>query len=388
MIVEREAALWAASSRSGPVCGLPGRARGFGALPHGFRFFPYQNRLYLFYPPRTPMDTGGRGYDPGGAVVKRRPSMNKLLVIILLLLWPGIILGEQPENDFDFSNYKDMRAHFGNLYNEGKYAEGAELLEWALKRFPDNLMANAYNLTLVCGKLDNFERGVEVLHYALENGVWFGKYAFNHELWNGYRDLDKFKEFEARNAEMMLEERKKCTSKMLVVTPDGYKKDKKYPLFIALHGGGENMTNFKEVWKSETLEKEFVTLYVQSSQIIAMNGFNWTEDLEITKKEITDAYNDLMGKYDIDRGEIIIGGFSSGGVAALEVTLCNTLPVTGFVVLCPAKPERPAQKEMEEIMKKTGIEHRFLVTPDIGHWIPDDLNVKIDDSITHIRKKS
>jgi predicted esterase len=33
----------------------------------------------------------------------------------------------------------------------------------------------------------------------------------------------------------------------------------------------------------------------------------------------------------VDEKEVIIGGFSSGGTAALEVSLGNVFPVVGFV---------------------------------------------------------
>jgi len=94
------------------------------------------------------------------------------------------------------------------------------------------------------------------------------------------------------------------------------------------------------------------------------------------------------------------------------VALGNTIPVSGFVVLCPAQtgsfteqnvvaakkrglrgtilttemdPRLSVQKEMVEILEKTGFEHRFVITPNVGHWIPDDLDMQIDRSIDHIR---
>jgi len=29
----------------------------------------------------------------------------------------------------------------------------------------------------------------------------------------------------------------------------------------------------------------------------------------------------------------------------------------------------------------------FVVTPNIGHWIPEDIEVKIDQAIDHIRQR-
>ena len=54
--------------------------------------------------------------------------------------------------------------------------------------------------------------------------------------------------------------------KIEAVTPSGYDPAKKYPLFIALHGGGE-----------------FITAYVQSTQVASMTGFHW-QDAAVTNK--------------------------------------------------------------------------------------------------------
>ena len=172
------------------------------------------------------------------------------------------------------------------------------------------------------------------------------------------------------------------------------------------------MAGFKDVWKSEKMSHEFITAYLQSSQIVAPNGFSWTEDIEIAKSEIIDAYHQIMREYSIDTDLVIIGGFSSGGIAAMEVILCHSIPVSGFIVLCPAKPEDftdenilaakqrnvrgtiltsemdprlSEQKEMAEDLKRLGFQYQFVVTPNIGHWFPDDLDARIDHAIDHIR---
>jgi predicted esterase len=340
--------------------------------------------------------------------------MEKTLYIFIVLLAIPVLLCAQAENDkFSFTNYEDMRAYFGELYNEGKYEEGARLLEWALDKFPDNLMANSFNLALVCARLGHGEKGVEVLMSALDKDVWFSIYAFDHELFDPLREQDVFDEFLARNKEKIQEVQKNTFSKYSVVLPESYDKEKPYPLFIALHGGGGNMEEFKDRWKSTTLSAEFIQLFVQSSRIVALNGYSWTEDLDISKKEIKNAYNEVMRDYIIKEDEVIIGGFSSGGVASLDIALCNTMPVAGFVVLCPAKPESftdenvksmtsrdlcgtilttemdprlDSQKEMDQIMRRAGFDCRLLVTPNIGHWFPEDLDVQIDKAIAHIRE--
>ncbi|MBT8395901.1 MAG: hypothetical protein KJN92_02995, partial [Gemmatimonadetes bacterium] len=43
------------------------------------------------------------------------------------------------------------------------------------------------------------------------------------------------------------------------------------------------------------------------------------------------------------------------------------------------------QREMADIMKGEGLPLVFHVTPDIGHWYPEDLAGLIDQAITRIR---
>jgi predicted esterase len=113
----------------------------------------------------------------------------------------------------------------------------------------------------------------------------------------------------------------------------------------------------------------------------------------------------------VDRERVLVGGFSSGDVASLEVVLQDALPVRGFMVLCPAMPDgltperfREArdrgirgtllttemdrrldrQRRMDEVLTQKGLPHEFYVTPNIGHWYPKDLSERIDRAINYI----
>jgi len=233
--------------------------------------------------------------------------MKTAVVLSILVLWCPVVFGQQPDEAFDFATYQEMRAQFGTLYKEENFQEGARLLEWALPTFPDNVLANSYNLAITYMKLGQHEKCVEALKYALDREVWFNKFMFENEMWEPLKNLEGFDAVIARNEALRQDAQKKTKPEFEVVLPDVYEKDKKYPLFIALHGGGGNIEGFRKVWKSEKLSKEFITLFVQSSQIISMNGFNWTEDIEISRKEIADAYHKVAGEYAIDKEKVIIG---------------------------------------------------------------------------------
>ncbi len=339
--------------------------------------------------------------------------MTKRSIVLLLVMCVGLAFGQEETKEFE--SYQEMRGYIGSLFQQQKYEKAARILENHLDRFPDHLEANAYNLALVHGRLKQYQEAIKALRYALDRDVWFNKYAFGAEFWEPFKKMEEFKNLLDRNETFRQEAQKSAKPDLLVLTPKGYnKEERKYPLFVALHGGSSNIENFRKVWKPKKMEEEFITAYVQSSLVVGMDSYTWTEDIETAKKEIVEAYNEIVKKYPVDEKEIIIGGFSAGGVAALEIILCNSIPVHGFVVLCPAKPESfsdenikkakergvrgtilttemdprlSVQKEMVEVLKTTGLQYQFVVTPNIGHWFPEDLDVKIDEAIHHIRNR-
>ncbi len=244
-----------------------------------------------------------------------------------------------PAEDFPFVDYQSMHARVGELVQQDSLPEAAELLEGALPRFPEHVEANVFNLAYLYGRLDETAKGLDAFDFAFDQGVWFNIYGFQAPYYDPYRELEGFQEILARNDSLRLTAQATATSDLMVVLPEGYTEEQKYPLFIALHGGSGNMEEFSQVWKSEVLSAEFIVAYVQSSLVVSMTGYSWTQDLEVSRTEITNAYQQVVDEYSVNRGEVVVGGFSAGGIAALEVVLGDDFPLAGFVSLCPARPE-------------------------------------------------
>lgn len=337
--------------------------------------------------------------------------MKRASLIIVILMMALVSIKAQDRQDKQFATYQEMRAHIVKLYQQKAYAEAAGILEKALTGFPDHLHANVFNLALMYVRLEEYEKALKALEYGLEHGVWFGKYELNNDIWAPLRENESFEAFKRHNEKKWEEAQESAQPKLEVLVPEDFDKSKKYPLFIALHGGGENIGAFKPQWTSDLLKKEFIVAYPQSSQVVSMTGYSWTEDIELTKKEIRQAYKKILTDFPVNPSRVIVGGFSSGGVASLEVILDETVPAIGFVALCPAKPDDfssekvgkagargirgtlittemdprlPDQKEMAAIMEAQGLLHEFIVTPNIGHWYPENLSEMIDAAITHI----
>ena len=183
-----------------------------------------------------------------------------------------------------------------------------------------------------------YETRAEVLELGLARGAWYGKVDFFAETWAPLKALPRFARIEERCEVGRAEAERLVKPRLDVVIPPGAKAGGRLSLFIALHGGGENVDAFRPRWVSPLLEKEFVVAFPQSTQLVAPDGFDWMQDVSRTLRELKDVHARLMREYPVDPGRVVVGGFSSGGAAALEVVASAAFPVAGFVSLCPPVP--------------------------------------------------
>lgn len=327
------------------------------------------------------------------------------IVVILLGLVSGTVLTGQTKTAF--ADYREMRVYLGRLFEQKKYAEAAALLESVFDRYPANVMANSYNLAAARVYLGQNDKAVEALEVGLRRGIFYGLWDFVTEFWNPIRETPRFQAFLKANQARIDEAQSKAVLLTDVVTPEGYDPARKYPLFIALHGGGETIAEFKPLWTSPRLKSEFITLYVQSTQVASMTGFHW-QDAALTRRDVEAAYRKVLAQYPVDTGRVIVGGFSSGGYGSMVTAFAGPFPVRGFVALCPPVPESlsdedilaaigrglrgtllttgldhrvEAQRALAGRMAKLGLAVEFHETPNIGHWFPDDFAARLDKAI-------
>jgi predicted esterase len=337
-------------------------------------------------------------------------TMKKTFVILAIILIPLTLASPQAQEKREFGTYKEMREYLGELFRQEKYAEAASLLESVLDRFPDNVVANTYNLALARLSLGDTEKTVQALEEGHRRGIFYGIWSFAAKRWDPVKNSPRFEAFLKENQARVDEAQKKASMKIETAPPEGYDPVKKYPLFIALHGGGESISDFRPSWTSPRLREEFITVYVQSSQIASMTGFHW-QDVAITRKELKTAYRQTLEQYPVDTDRVIIGGFSSGGFGSLVVALKKYLPVRGFVVLCPEVPTTISdddilaakthglrgtlltteadnrveqQRALIERLEESGLSVDFHLTPAIGHWYPKDFEALLDNAIGFI----
>lgn len=337
----------------------------------------------------------------------------KYFLITGILVFISVIYCNGQAINKIFDSYEEMRNSVVKNFQEGKFEEAANTLKDHLEIFPEKLMANTYNLSLCYGSLKEYNKGVDILMKGIENNVWYNKWAFEGEFWENYKTIDAFREFLKINNSKRLEAQKYSKPDILVLKPENFDKNKKYPLFIALHGGGGTIKVFKELWKSDIMNKEYIVAYLQSSQLAGMDSYTW-DNMELANTEISNAFNKITNEYLVDSSNIVIGGFSAGGRASIYVASKSEIPIAGFVVLSPPVPDGFSQDDVLNIKKKNvrgtiisnskdpryadqrlmsglfkenGVQYQFIETPAIGHWFPENLYELIDQSILFIRNK-
>jgi predicted esterase len=336
--------------------------------------------------------------------------MRKIIIILCLAAFlPAGSPGAAQEKR-EFTSYKEMREYLGDLYNQKKYAEAAALLESVLDRFPDNVLANTLNLATMRLFQGDIEKAMTALEEGHRRGVFYGLWDFNGEIWAPLRKQGRYEAFQKENAARIEAAQKKATLIVEVETPRGYDPSKKYPLFIALHGGGESVAELKPNWTSPRLRNEFLTAFVQSTQVAGMKGFHW-QDESLTRRDIEAAYKQILEKYPVETGRILIGGFSSGGFGSIIIAFSGLLPIRGFVALCPEPPQSLSdeailaakkrglrgslltteldrrvdlQRELAARWEKLGLASEFHITPNISHWFPKDFEQLLDRAIGRI----
>lgn len=329
-----------------------------------------------------------------------------LSVCLCFLSWTSI----PGQKKRAFATYQEMRAYLGELFQQKKYAEAASLLEDAIDRFPDNVFANTFNLALARVYLGEVDKAVQALEEGHRRGIFYGIWDFENKLWDPVKKSPRFEAFAAANRARIEEAQKKASVKIEAVMPDGYDPAKTYPLFIALHGGGETIEDLKPAWRSSRLQSEFITVFVQSCQVASMKGYHW-QDIAITRRDLRVAYKMILERHRVDSERAIIGGFSSGGFGSLIAVFEDLFPVRGFVVLCPDIPptirdedilaaktrgvcgtllttEMDPRVELQNALKartdRLGLTMEFHLSPNTGHWFPKDFEALLDRAITLI----
>lgn len=303
------------------------------------------------------------------------------------------------------------------LCGAGKMKEAIEQLKKNLNAYPQFEHLMLFNLVFCYREIKDHGQCLKYIAESLKKGYFFN---FDWQAWNPLKTLDEFKELYEKNQVLKNKAGKETQPEWKLFTPQNYSPEKEYPLCIVLHGDGAgcNIDFFSGQWKPNAmLNSGYLVLYVQSSQINCYQGYGWTRDYDLSRREIEEAFAQVCREYSVDKGNVILGGFSGGSMVSLNLLVKGNINAKGYILLCPDetddvsehsikavaksynqaenKPafvvlegeysgEVPFQTELGEWLQKAGYPFQFIQNKNIGHSVPHDFDESLKDALEFI----
>ncbi len=179
--------------------------------------------------------------------------------------------------------------------------------------------------------------------------------------------------------------------------PSTYNKDEAAPLMVLLHGYGDNPTNMIELYKPLAESKGLVLMACRASEISGRNSFYWDFENRKAIDKIRKHIESIVGRFNIDKDNIILSGFSQGGYLCYDFGLKNAdlfkglMPVAGsipkeitlspnakkdlklfaFVGLKESKKFLDAYENLDDQLDEMEVPY-YLHYSNVGHKYPDN----------------
>lgn len=308
-----------------------------------------------------------------------------------------------------YKTYTEAETAYMELWqgDQDKKLEAIEIAEYAFYNFEDKHHLIILDLIMYYGITENIDKCKAMFKKGFSKGFWYPeaylKKLFEQEI---YKDM-KQAWCKLRDDAML-----KAKSVYKTYLPNNYNSETEYPLFISLHGWGEDLNMFIEFWQSKQLSSDFIHVSIQSSQIFGSQRYQW-DDTEKSRNEIYTVLEEIKAKHNTNTCALI-GGFSQGGSLAMLLALEDPKVFKGFISLNPGKHklitdemitsaagfdlkgsiitgdqdfEYKNQLELIETFKKYKLKCDLNVNKDFGHWFPENLSDKINESIDFICDK-
>lgn len=306
----------------------------------------------------------------------------------------------------NYRNFYEFEEYYSKPYSEKKFDEVLNLLHHAdellLKdEYEKSLFELMIYEAMIYSQTHNSEGCLAVIKKSLEKGYSLPLH------WSSFNFLKEHPEYDALsnlNRNCLQQAKENSKFKYEIHLPKAYDKIKKHPLFFCLHGDGFgcNIKNTSWNWKADVLlEKGYIVVYAQSSQMYFHNSFGWLSDPALSRKELKACYEQLLLDYSIDETCILIGGFSGGATTSLDAAFHNTIPIKGVIALCPGdylgnielkdatklaetkivilegeQDTDPVVQHLLMLFKESGLAHEYYINKGIGHTYPKDLAEK------------
>ena len=146
----------------------------------------------------------------------------------------------------------------------------------------------------------------------------------------------------------------------IAVEPDGFEPGRKYPMIILLHGFGAHMGDLATL--APAIDPNGYVYIFPNAPIPfdlggGATGYGWTyprripqelrraDDIDSVVDMLAALVDEVTAKYSVAEGQVILGGFSQGGMMTYRYGLPNPGKFKGLIALSSVVPE-------EDIMRR------------------------------------
>jgi len=298
------------------------------------------------------------------------------------------------------------------LYGQQRLDDALQTLQKHEAKFPEHAWGMAYWKLCFQAALGKYEAANVTLAAALDNGYWFAENALrtDDDLFNMQPDAE-YQALVKRSAALQSEAQRavhptQILMEPLIGTPP-------YSTVIALHG---NNATAESVAKYYNLLPEAGILLAapQSEQLGSRpDAFVW-DDYDEALRVITTHFDELLRSHAVNPARVVLSGFSMGGQVAIRLALEGRVPVAGVLAVAPwmgldetlgylppAPPEGSRLRmvilvgegdksalngcaRLIERLNQYGIEHQFLIYPNLSHSFPPDFEVVLSRFLSFI----
>jgi predicted esterase len=180
-------------------------------------------------------------------------------------------------------------------------------------------------------------------------------------------------------------------------------------LLVALHGWGEQMTDFVEPWRAAA-RAGLVVAVPESSQELTPAFFVW-DDRERARDDVARALSPLRRRWRVDERRSLYAGFSQGGglavlwalaggplrtgaFLAIGTGLSDVAPdalcthdqaaareAHGRLIVGDADEAFDDARALHDALRDAGVASDLQVVPGLGHDLPDDLDARLKEAL-------
>lgn len=230
-------------------------------------------------------------------------------------------------------SYEELETSAIRAFRNNNTDSSLIIMEYAYKNFPEEFARTTEILGYIYTRTNTLSKAIEIWRTGMDKGYM---YDLNNPYYQEYIKDNADFEALAQIEKSMLDT---LHLKYEIVLPTEFENKKMYPILFVFHGNNRNIEKSKTSWIAPIMNKEFITVFLQSYIPSSPTDFKWVSKDEKIKKEFTEIYDQILKDHPVNESKIIFAGMSAGGKKAMDFTLNNYFPVSGLVLNCPVPPQ-------------------------------------------------